>query len=99
MPYATKYLLPLLHSRALRLGPQTMIVDGGDELKPFGMTDDEYVWRKHYFYRQLRIDQSVQHLVEKFEHSSPHPLSECVGVHVRRFIVRYDGADDATFDE
>lgn len=99
LDYSFETLLPLLQARTLQQGPQTLILDGSDELKPFDMDDDSYVLAKHEFYKSLRPSPPIQSLVSQSMESAGISLPKCVGVHVRRFIHQHDAGDKATFNE
>eukprot|EP00929_Paragymnodinium_shiwhaense_P105301 TRINITY_DN70252_c0_g1_i1.p1 TRINITY_DN70252_c0_g1~~TRINITY_DN70252_c0_g1_i1.p1 ORF type:complete len:659 (-),score=133.12 TRINITY_DN70252_c0_g1_i1:256-2232(-) len=93
-------MLPLLHARYLQHGPQVLVLDGSDELKPLDVSDDAYLRSKTAFYRSLQASAAVRALVRRQEASlQPDTVGSCVGMHVRRTVGAYDAADGASFDK
>lgn len=70
-----------------------IVIQGGHEFKHPNMSVYTFLNKKHLFYKSLQFTSSIKDIVNKYN------TSNCVGIHYRDFIPKYDSSDGRDFSK
>lgn len=85
----TNQLMNLLQQKTF----DYLVIQGGHEFKHPNMSVLSFIQQKSLFYKSLQFTTTIQHIVNSVDSSN------CVGIHYRDFIPKYDALDGRDFSK
>lgn len=71
-----------------------VVIKGGHEFKHPSMDVLSFIQQKHFFYNDLKFSDEIMGIVRSYSIDN-----DCVGIHYRDFIPKYDALDGRNFSE